>query len=478
MDVNALVQSAIATLVAVGWKIAGALVLWLVGRWLIGLASRMVGRALARQQFDLTVTRYLQTGLTVILNVALIVAILGFFGVETTTFAALIAAGGVAIGVAWGGLLANFAAGAFLMFLRPFRVGDFVMAGGVTGTVDAIGLAGEVLAPAPESRPGEIALITDLQASALSPAQPAAPLLVARPGSAPPPNIGIGSLDPGAQPWSSDGGRVTLQLVGDSGPAVPVSARLGNRPARQALAGVGTPVSLRTPGTSSGWWSLTAELDPDELRMDDRRTVAVRIAPVARVDWDSTSRYVAAACDVLAANRRIAKGREVTVGRLGPGISVVQPPDDPAQLGALNRALASRGVRWSYGDLTLEPGTTDSTSVLGRQRVVRRYRLQSAESGRTGVLATVRGAPWIVRAGDPAQTPPWQIVLSRLLELSNEMLRGVSEFLDAFRRTHEHLLGWGVLELGHAANELSEAVDRIHDRPRIKEYVSELKLVG
>ena len=147
MDVNALVQSATATLVAVAWKIAGALVLWLVGRWLIGLASRMVGRALARQQFDVTVTRYLQTGLTVILNVALIVAILGFFGVETTTFAALIAAGGVAIGVAWGGLLANFAAGAFLMFLRPFKVGDFVTAGGVTGTVDAIGLFGTTINP-------------------------------------------------------------------------------------------------------------------------------------------------------------------------------------------------------------------------------------------------------------------------------------------------------------------------------------------
>jgi small conductance mechanosensitive channel len=51
----------------------------------------------------------------------------------------------VAIGVAWGGLLANFAAGAFLVFLRPFKVGDFVSAGGVTGTVDAIGLFGTTI---------------------------------------------------------------------------------------------------------------------------------------------------------------------------------------------------------------------------------------------------------------------------------------------------------------------------------------------
>jgi small conductance mechanosensitive channel len=145
MSVNALIESATATLIAVGWKVAGAVVLWLAGRWLIAFAIRLVRRALENQRFDATLSRYLQTGLSVILNVALVVALLGFFGVETTTFAALLAAGGVAIGVAWGGLLANFAAGAFLVFLRPFKVGDFVTAGGVTGTVDSIGLFGTTL---------------------------------------------------------------------------------------------------------------------------------------------------------------------------------------------------------------------------------------------------------------------------------------------------------------------------------------------
>ena len=145
MDTNALLESAKTTLMAVAWKVAGAVLLWLVGRWLISLATRLVGRALERQKFDVTLTRYFQTGLRVLLNVALVVAILGFFGVETTTFAALLAAGGVAIGLAWSGLLANFAAGAFLVFLRPFKVGDFVTAGGVTGTVEAIGLFGTTI---------------------------------------------------------------------------------------------------------------------------------------------------------------------------------------------------------------------------------------------------------------------------------------------------------------------------------------------
>ena len=141
----AMIESAKLTLMAVAWKVAGALVLWIVGRWLINFAVRMISRALTRNQFDPTLSRYLQTGVTMVLNIALIVAILGFFGVETTTFAALLAAGGVAIGVAWGGLLANFAAGAFLVFLRPFKVGDFVSAAGVTGTVDSIGLFGTTI---------------------------------------------------------------------------------------------------------------------------------------------------------------------------------------------------------------------------------------------------------------------------------------------------------------------------------------------
>jgi Aerotolerance regulator N-terminal len=261
----------------------------------------------------------------------------------------------------------------------------------------AIALAGEVLQSEP--RPGEIVLLTDLQASALSPAEPVAPLLVGRPDRAPPPNTGIGQLETGTQPWSSDGGRISVVLVGDSGGSVPLAARLGERPARQALARVGAPVALSLPGVPAGWWTLTAGLDPDEFRLDDQRVAAVRVAPVARVSWDSTSRFLAAACEVLAANGRILPGHEVTAGRLGPRASVVQPPDDPAELGALNRALAARGVGWSYGSLSTQVAFSDSGAVVGRQRVARRYSLQPTSSGRTGLLATVNGTPWIVRGG-------------------------------------------------------------------------------
>ncbi|HEX6006235.1 MAG TPA: mechanosensitive ion channel family protein [Burkholderiales bacterium] len=129
-------------IVAFGLKALGALVAWMVGRWLIGLAVRLMSAALSRQKVDPTLTRYLGSIVAVSLNVILVVAILGYFGVETTSFAALVAAIGIAVGAAWGGLLSNFAAGAFLIVLRPFKVGDYISAGGVEGTVEHVGLFG------------------------------------------------------------------------------------------------------------------------------------------------------------------------------------------------------------------------------------------------------------------------------------------------------------------------------------------------
>lgn len=126
--------------VSIGVKLVGALVLWMVGRVLIGLARRMVTATMRQRELDPTLSRYLDSTLDVLLNLILVIAILGVFGVETTTFAGLLAAAGVAIGMAWSGLLSNFAAGAFLIILRPFKVGDFITAGGVTGDVMEIGL--------------------------------------------------------------------------------------------------------------------------------------------------------------------------------------------------------------------------------------------------------------------------------------------------------------------------------------------------
>jgi small conductance mechanosensitive channel len=129
----------------VGIKILGAIALWVIGRWLIGITLRMVRGGLERQQIDPTVVRYAGSIVSVTLNILLVVGILGYFGIQTTTFAALFATAGIAIGAAWAGLLSNFAAGMFLIVLRPFKVGDFVIAGGVNGTVKEIGLFSSII---------------------------------------------------------------------------------------------------------------------------------------------------------------------------------------------------------------------------------------------------------------------------------------------------------------------------------------------
>lgn len=138
--INSLMQSGWTLAVALGIRVLEAIALWIVGRWLIGIALRMISGAMTKQKIDPTLIRYMQNALAALLNIILVIALLGFFGVQTTSLAALIAAGGVAIGLAWSGLLANFAAGVFLVILQPMKVGDFVSAGGVTGTVHEIGL--------------------------------------------------------------------------------------------------------------------------------------------------------------------------------------------------------------------------------------------------------------------------------------------------------------------------------------------------
>ena len=145
MDTTNWLETAVPILTSFGLKIIGAVVLYMVGRWLIGVAVSLMQRVLTARNFDPTLQRYIANILSVVLNIVLVVAILGYFGVETTSFAALLAGVGLAVGAAWSGLLSNFAAGAFLIIFRPYKVGDYVVAGGVEGTVTEIGLFDNVV---------------------------------------------------------------------------------------------------------------------------------------------------------------------------------------------------------------------------------------------------------------------------------------------------------------------------------------------
>ncbi len=127
-------------LIPVGWKVAGAIVLWIIGGWVINIIGNLSRRGMTAQKVDATLIIYAESIIRITLRIVLVIAILSVFGIETTSLAALLAGVGIAIGVAWSGLLSNFAAGAFLVILRPYSVGDFITAAGVTGDVQEIGI--------------------------------------------------------------------------------------------------------------------------------------------------------------------------------------------------------------------------------------------------------------------------------------------------------------------------------------------------
>ena len=145
MDTQALQAFLGTTLFDLAVKIVAAVAFWIVGRWMIGKVVGLMQAAMGRNSVDPTLTKYLGSIVTIALNIALVLGILGYFGIQTTSFAAMLAGAGVAIGAAWSGMLGNFAAGAFMLVLRPFKVGDFVQIGGLVGTIHELGLFGTTI---------------------------------------------------------------------------------------------------------------------------------------------------------------------------------------------------------------------------------------------------------------------------------------------------------------------------------------------
>jgi hypothetical protein len=198
---------------------------------------------------------------------------------------------------------------------------------------------------------------------------------------------------------------VTIRIGGGRRDRGEVAARgLATTPAGGGgMSGAAVTVSLPAQSLAPGWWVGEAALEPDELRADDRRPFAWRVAPPARVTATAgAGPFVAAALGVLQEGRRIVEGRDVVIsaGEAPAGArAIVQPPSDPALVGQANRALAARGVPWRWGPAgTPGPIAALELAVLNGVQVVRRYRLEG-EQGADGVLATVNGEPWLVRSG-------------------------------------------------------------------------------
>jgi len=123
-----------------GLQIIGAIVVLFVGRIVAGWARRLTRKALERAEVDPTLVPFIAKLVYYLLLAFVVIAVLGVFGVQTASLVAVLGAAGLAVGLALQGTLSNFAAGVMLLFFRPFKVGDFIDAGGTTGTVEEIGV--------------------------------------------------------------------------------------------------------------------------------------------------------------------------------------------------------------------------------------------------------------------------------------------------------------------------------------------------
>jgi len=126
-------------------KVILAVVVLCVGWWLINRVTASLQKLLALRHIDLALQRFIGTLANVILKILLLVSVASTIGIETTSFVAAIGGATVAIGLALQGSLANFAGGVLILLFRPFRIGDWIEAQGVSGTVDSIQIFHTVL---------------------------------------------------------------------------------------------------------------------------------------------------------------------------------------------------------------------------------------------------------------------------------------------------------------------------------------------
>ena len=138
MEIEQLLQKVYEICTVFGVKIVGAIVVFIIGRWVSKFIANLIRKLMDKREVDPTITKFVGNLTYFALLTFVVLAALGLVGIQTTSFIAVLGAAGLAIGLALQGSLANFAAGFLLILFRPFKVGDFIDAAGVAGTVEAI----------------------------------------------------------------------------------------------------------------------------------------------------------------------------------------------------------------------------------------------------------------------------------------------------------------------------------------------------
>jgi len=137
-DVNKYADMVQALAAAYGIKIIAAIIIFIIGKWLSGVLSRAVGKAMNRAKAEQVLVKFVVNLAYAALLAFVVLAALAQLGIQTTSFIAIIGAAGLAIALALQGFLSNFAAGVMLIIFRPFKVGDFIEAAGTAGSVEEI----------------------------------------------------------------------------------------------------------------------------------------------------------------------------------------------------------------------------------------------------------------------------------------------------------------------------------------------------
>jgi len=138
--VDQVVQNAVTLVSTWGLRVAGALAVLIIGRLACGAARKAVRRGLESRGVDASLIPFISNLVYFVLLAAVVIAVLGLFGIETTSLVAVLGTAGLAIGLALQGTLGNFSSGVMLLLFRPFRVGDYIEAAGAAGTVSEIGV--------------------------------------------------------------------------------------------------------------------------------------------------------------------------------------------------------------------------------------------------------------------------------------------------------------------------------------------------
>ncbi|TVQ89510.1 MAG: mechanosensitive ion channel family protein [Bacteroidetes bacterium] len=125
-------------LVDYGPKVLGAIVVLIIGLWIIGRISKLLKKSFDRREMDASLRSFLVSMIGVLLKVLLVISVMSMVGIAVTSFIAILGAAGLAVGLALSGTLQNFAGGVILLLFKPFKVGDFITAEGYSGTVEEI----------------------------------------------------------------------------------------------------------------------------------------------------------------------------------------------------------------------------------------------------------------------------------------------------------------------------------------------------